>query len=246
MSNLEEVAALLRGEVKEPEDERRPEAVAAEPEDAGEPDEPEAAAEQAEEAPPERYGIKGLAEKLGVSIKQAYDSIEVALPNDKVYTLGQIKDLAAQGLKAGKATQANQQAATDLLVSRRELQLVAEQLGGKLPQEAVDKLNKLEETRKAAEVQNFLKSVPDWSDARTRDREVAAITEAAGRYGLSKTELDVLVTDSRLMKLVRDFAVAQPEQPKPVAARRAPQPQQFQRTGNNKADTLAQINKLLG
>lgn len=243
MSKLEDVAALLRNEIpQEPEeDERRPEEeVEAEATD----DETET--EAAEEIKPERYGIKGLAEKLGVSIKDAYDSIEVALPNDKVYTLGQIKDLAAQGLKAGKANQANQQAATDLLVSRRELQLVADQLGGKLPQEAVDKLHKLEETRKAAEVQNFLKSVPDWSDARTRDREVAAITEAAGRYGLSKSELDVLVTDSRLMKLVRDFAVAQPEQPKPVATRRAPQPVQVKRTGNQKADMLAQIGKLLG
>jgi len=242
MSKLEDVEALLRNEIpEEPEDERGFEAEATEPEDAAEDD----TQASAEETKPERYGIKGLAEKLGVSIKDAYDSIEVALPNDKVYTLGQIKDLAAQGLKAGKANQANQQAATDLLVSRRELQLVAEKLGDKLPQEAVNNLFKLEETRKAAEVQNFLKSVPDWSDARTRDREVAAITDAASRYGLSKSELDVLVTDSRLMKLVRDFAVAQPEQPKPVATRRAPA-QTVKRTGNTKADMLSQIGKLLG
>lgn len=247
MSKLEDVAALLRGEQPQPEGEddgRRPEEDTA-GQEVSEPEQQEDKA-QAKAEEPERRSVKDLADKLGLEAKQLYQTLEVALPNDRVYTLGELKDLAVKGIQAGKTTQANQQAATDLLVQRRELQRVAEhmQQGGQITQEAADQLAKYEERRKSAEVQNFLKSVPEWSDAPTRDREVAAITAAAARYGLSQPELDALVTDSRLMKLVRDFAVATPAEPKVIGTRRAPAPAPT-RTGNSRKDMLSQISQLL-
>lgn len=238
MSKLEDVAAILRGDIpEEPQDEREPEGVADEPEES-EPEEP--AAE--ERAAPERQTVKTLAEKLGVKTSELYDLIDIGLPNDKVYSLGELKDLAVQGVALGKTKSTLEKDATDLLVQRRELQLVAEQMSktGRISQEEVDALRKTEEKRLAAEVQNFRRSVPSWDDPVTRSRELDAIKGHVGKYGLSVPEFEGLVTDARVMKLVRDAAINAPE-PKPVVAPRRSPP----KATTTKGDTLSKISALL-
>lgn len=235
MSALEEVTALLNGEtLEEKPDEREPEGIPDEPEVETPSDEP-----AAEERPaPEKQTVKTLAEKLGVKPSELYDLIEIGLPNDKVYSLGELKDLAVTGQALGKTKATLEKDATDLLVQRRELQLVAEQMAktGRITQAEVDAMRQTEEKRLAVEVQNFRRSVPSWDDPVTRSRELDAISRHVRQYGLSVPEFEGLVTDARVMKLVRDAAISAPE-PKPaVAPRRAPA-----RTGNTKKDTLSQI-----
>lgn len=240
MSALEEVTALLNGETQEEApDEREPEGLAAEPEVSSD---DTADTEPAERQPPEKQTVKTLAEKLGVKPSELYDLIEIGLPNDKVYSLGELKDLAVTGQALGKTKATLEKDATDLLVQRRELQLVAEQMAktGRITQTEVDAMRQAEEKRLAAEVQNFRRSVPSWDDPVTRSRELDAISRHVRQYGLSVPEFEGLVTDARVMKLIRDAAVNTPE-PKPaVAPRRAPA-----RTGNTKKDTLSQIAEMI-
>lgn len=244
MSALEEVTALLNGEtLEDKQDEREPEAVAVEPEDASADSEGVRGSDSPEEGKPvEKQTVKTLAERLGVKPSELYDLIEIGLPNDKVYSLGELKDLAVTGQALGKTKATLEKDATDLLVQRRELQIVAEQMSktGRISQAEVDELRKTEEKRLAAEVQNFRRSVPSWDDPVTRSRELDAISRHVRQYGLSVPEFEGLVTDARVMKLVRDAAISAPE-PKPaVAPRRAPA-----RTGNTKKDTLSQIAELI-
>ena len=232
MSKLEDVAALLREEmVEEQHDERRPEEEAVEHEASGDPtDSPSGdptdspSDDPTDSLPPERQTVKSLAQKLGVKPSEVYNLLEVSLPNDKVYTLGEIKDLAAQGVVLGKTKDTLEKDATDLLVQRRELQLVAEQMAttGRISQAEVDAMRQAEEKRLAAEMQNFQRSVPSWSDPVVRSREIDAISKHAKSYGISIPKFEALVTDARVMKLIRDAALAVPEQKPAVQPRRAP------------------------
>jgi len=244
MSKLEDVAALLRGEQPQPEvqtDERR-----SEEETGGH--EAETSSEQPaaiEAKEPERQTVRTLAEKLGVKESEVYGLLDIGLPNDKHYTLGELKDLAVQGIGLTKTTAKLEKDATDLLVQRRELQMVAEKMAatGRISQAEVDEMRQTEEKRLAAEVQNFRRSVPSWDDPVIRSRETSTITEHARAYGLSMPEFEKLVTDARLMKLIRDAAINKPEQKPVIQPRKAPQ--QAARTGNSRRDTISQVAALL-
>lgn len=245
MSRVEDVAALLRGETKpEVDNERKPEAAPGA--DEGAESKQPGHSDQEEQKKQERQTVRTLSEKLGITPADVYDLIDIGLPNDKVYSLGQLKDLAVENLAATKTKAQLERDATDLLVQRRELQMVAERAAstGRISQAEVDALREIEEKRLTAEMQNFRRSVPSWDDPVTRSREIDAITAFSKRYGISIPEFEALVTDARLMKLVRDAAVAVPDAGPVVQPRRVPAARPLS-GGSTKRDKISAVAQLL-
>lgn len=243
MSKLEEVAALLRGDVEEEkQDVSEPEAVSADDEAA----EPAAESASEQDKEPERFSVKGLAEKLELSPKQVYEQLAVNL-GDKEYSLSQVKDLAKLGLKQEEREERRTSDYNKLMRERKEFDDVVRAVqasGVEIPQAFADEVKAVKAKRDAAEMSALARVLPEWEEASTRSKEIKQITELAATYGMGKQELDLLVTDHRLMKLLRDTAVALVKK-QDVAPRSKPAPRTPTPIGNGRADKVSAIARLI-
>jgi hypothetical protein len=239
MSKLEEVEALLRGEQP---DERESEGIPAEPEDAPESEptgEDESAQIQEAQAKPAELKVGDIADKLGLSKSEVYELLKVKLPGGQEYTLANLKDMAAQSHIADERRTRDYNA---MMVERKQTRELAEHLGQFDPAIKA-KVEALSQQRQQAEMQALRAVLPEWDTPATAAKEIDAITKYASQYGIDKGELDVLVTDHRLLKLIRDNAV------RPVTAPPAPRstaPRRQEPTGSTKQDKLSAISRLIG
>lgn len=238
MSRLEDVQKLLEeaGHVSQPkrdiEEEEEPVATD-EPTDDGETEE----AVQEEET---RYTVKELAAKLETTPAKLYAAMDVKLSDGTTMTLSELKDLAVKGKTIDTYSAQREKDYNELMVQRKEVTDVMQNLSneGKLTEETINKVRELNNQRLASEMKLLLKALPEWESQSIREREVKQIGEYVRQYGLSNSEVDSLVTDHRLMKLIRDVATKPMNKPKDIA------PSGRQSVAKPKADTTTTAGKL--
>lgn len=240
MSKLEDVTKLLEEEyVSRPEsspvqEEERDEAV----------DEGTEAEEVQEET---RYTVKELAAKLEVQPKDLYKALDVKLSDGSTMSLSELKDLAVKGKHIDEYSAKRDKDANELMIQRKEINDVMTELSssGKITEEMINKVREQNEARMASEMKLLLKALPDWENQSTRTKEVKAIGDYARQYGITPSELDALITDHRLMKLIRDVATKPVSKTTDVTPiRRAPSKAPVTST-NNMADKLNKISELI-
>lgn len=240
MSKLEDVTKLLEEEyVSRPEsdpvqEEERDEAV----------DEGTETEEVQEET---RYSVKDLAAKLEVQPKDLYKSLDIKLSDGSTMSLSELKDLAVKGKHIDEHTVKRDKDANELMVQRKEINDVMELLttSGKVTEDMINKVREQNDMRMASEMKLLLKALPDWESQSVRNKEVKAIGDYARQYGITPTELDALITDHRLMKLIRDVATKPVSKPKDIAPIRKAMPKAQVTSTNNMSDKLNKISELI-
>jgi hypothetical protein len=218
--------------------------------------EPEGEGQSDEEKP--RLKLADLAGKLGVKARDLYDQVEIPMGGDQVMTLGEIKDLASQGKKAladiasVRETADNQ--SRELMLQRADLTKAAEMLAPFLKPEQQDHLAALNAKNTEREVKLLMGALPAWKNQDTAKKELGRMHKTVAAYGISASELDALVQDHRLVRLLRDVAMrteapGSKAPPKPGGRHTQNKPnEEYQRAkapGASKADKLAAINSLL-
>jgi len=199
--------------------------------------------EQVEET---RYSVKDLAAKLELTPAQLYNSLDIRLSDGSTMTLSALKDMAIKGKTIDSHTERRDKDYNELMIQRKEVNDVMStlQAEGRVTEETINKIRAQNDQRIAAEMQLLIKALPDWENQSTREREVKQITDYSRSYGISPQELDALVTDHRLMKLIRDAATKPVSKPKDIIpVRKAPSTPKV--TGNSKVDKLAAITALI-
>jgi hypothetical protein len=257
MSRLDDVKALLEtegitGEARQdPPDDQHPDDLPP-----GEmPDDADAAPPADPDAPPEipKIKLQDAAEKLGVDL---YNGLQVPMGNGTHLSLGEVKDLAVRGKKAlaeiSEIRETADNSHRELMLQRADLMRATELLAPALTPEQQARVEALKTTHNNREISLLLDAMPHWRQAESAQKELGRIQEYAGKYGISAPELEALVQDHRLIKLLRDVAVAVPKSkapPKP-AGRNTNQTQTdaYKRAtapGASKADKIQGIASLL-
>lgn len=240
MNKLEEVTKLLQGE---------PDVSGLESDTIQEEERDDTTGEtEAEEVQEEtRYTVKDLAAKLEVQPKDLYKALDVKLSDGSTMSLSELKDLAVKGKHIEEHTTKRDKDYNELMVQRKEFNDLVEELSGtgKVSEDMINKVREQNDRRMASEMKLLLKALPDWENQSTRNKEVKAISEYARQYGITQSELDSLVTDHRLMKLIRDVATKPVNKPKDVAPiRKAPSKAPVTST-NSMSDKLNRISELI-
>ena len=98
------------------------------------------------------------------------------------------------------------------------------------------------------------KVLPTWKDPAVAKREEKSIMQLTSKYGLSQAETEALVTDHRLVKLLRDVAVrggvnqAMSSTPKAASRAQRPNNDSYKRAtalDASKQDKLSAITELI-
>mgnify|MGYP003504100358 CR=1 FL=1 len=237
MSRLDEVDALLReeGYVSGPEEEVKEVDERSDGDDTGR-DEEEASEEEVEE----RYTVKDLASKLETTPAKLYAAMDIKLSDGSTMTLSELKDLAVKGKSIDTHTEKRDKDYNELMVQRKEINDVFEKLSteGKLTEDTINKIRESNDKRIASEMKLLMKALPDWENQSIRNKEINQIAEYSRQYGISQQELDALVTDHRLMKLIRDAATKPMNKPKEIA------PSGRSHKVNTKVDTTTTAGKI--
>ena len=202
-SELEQVAALFRGEDGDTPDERENAQESQAPDDDG----GELAEKSANNAPPK--SLDELAEKLGIKTADLY-ALEIGQPGEsgKTITLGELKDLAQtqDGFQVEQLEWEEKRAEreAELMRSMGELQ----ELVAMLPKSAIsqDLLRKVA-TRRAqaaeAEERATLRVIPDWRDGEAKQRDLLKMSEHLARYGFPANYAESIV-DHRTLFFIRE------------------------------------------
>lgn len=213
MSKADEITRLLNGEGASNETDI-PRSAENTPDEPAEPDgsASQADGEQAEEEGEGRAGLDEIAAKAGLDAKALYERMEVPIGDGESMTLGALKDLAISGRKAiaeaDKLAQDYDDKHTELMVARRELSDLSEKLS---PEDRAT-LKQINESRSQRELRALVQAIPSWKDKATLDKEQNLIFGLGAKYGIRRAELESLVDDHRMIKLLRDIAVSQARQ----------------------------------
>jgi len=241
MSKLEEVEALLRGEQP---DEREPQGIPAEPEDAPDPEptgEDESAQVQEAQAKPAELKVGDIADKLGLSKSEVYELLKVKLPGGQEYTLANLKDMAAQSHQQQERYNKDY---NTLMREREDIKGFAEFMSQYDPK-AKDQYLAEKAKSQEAEMRDFLAVVPGWESPEVRQRETDKMLEKAREYGVRDlAQLNRDVTKAWVMKMLRDVATASPLKAQPAPRSTAPRRQEP--IGSTKQDKLSAISRLIG
>jgi hypothetical protein len=260
LSKLEEVEAILKAATaapieatneKELDDEHPPTDPPDEDEDTngGSPDEPEGEdnGEDGEGDTTDYQTVKEIADRLGTSAKALYENIRIPMQDGDPVSLGELKDMVITGRNERALYE---ESSADLIGQRRNMETIAEILTPEQRQTANDIIthNQQRELRLLEAV------LPTWKDETVAKSEQKRIIELTAKYGLSKPELEALITDHRLVKLLRDVAIRPASAP--VHSHGTVSPRKSSTNGDasyrrgiapgaSKADKLSAINALL-
>jgi hypothetical protein len=258
LSKLEEVEAILKAATaapieatneKELDDEHPPTDPPDEDEDTNPPD------EDGEDDPSTSSGtdeeeitqsMREIAEKLGTSPRALYESIRVPMQNGEPMTIGELKNAVLNGRNERIAYE---DSAAELMYQRRNLELIGEAL----TQEQAQHANGVIAHQQERELRLLVATLPAWKDEKVAKSEQASIMSLTAKYGLSKPETEALVTDHRLVKLLRDIAT-RPASP-PVHSHGTVSPRKHAANGDaykralgagaSKMDKLSAISELI-
>jgi hypothetical protein len=217
-NHIDQITAILKGEQSEPEPQGETEQDPGDPGPELEPggseeetragDEDESEESEAEQGEP--LAIKDLAEKLGTSPKALYENIRIPVDGE-LLSLSEIKDLAAQAkpqqaeLEGIRETWDAQE--RQLMTQRQELAAIMQVLGPRLDPQSEQQVLEYMANTEAQEAHLLKLALPRWQNPTIRQTELMAIAELGKQYGLQGRELEYMIRDHRLVKLLRDVAV---------------------------------------
>jgi hypothetical protein len=226
MSKLEDIHNLLleEGHVGRHKEETDEDTGLVEPSgDVGDSDDEEGVQQEDKEV--QRRSVKDLAAKLEITPKELYNTLDVKLSDGTVMTLSELKDLAIKGKSSDQSDERRNKDYNELMVERKQLNDVFTKLSSevRLSEETINTVKAYNDEHMAKEMKLFIKAVPEWESQSNREKEVKQITNYAQQYGISGNELDALVTDHRLLKLIRDVATKPVNKPTDITPmRKAP------------------------
>lgn len=205
-NEITEIAQLMQGSPTPPAPaEERTEPEVPEHEDvplAAEADEPEqsVADEEPETAEPEPSTIKGLAEKLGMSIDDLYASTEL-IPG---MTLGQAKDRAKDLLAADEmlSTAEDKRITSENELIRKQQEYRLSLQDPDMTQDEVEQ--RWEATVKAAN-QQAIDTIDGWADEKVRSADLKAIHGLLKEYGYSVAQSNALLDPTQL-RMLNDYS----------------------------------------
>ena len=190
---LAEISALIAGDSPEPEQVVSDDVAAAEPEPA-----------ELETEPPDPDIDDAAAEPLAVD----YDQIVPMPDGAEPLTIGALKDhyqatvdhnQERETWEQHRMEQDNQQ-----LVARATLNELAGLLGDVNPQ-ALEFVQRQQQTNQAAEAQKLLQVFPEWADPDVKKAATPALVETMKAYGYSEQEF-AFISDHRQIKALSDLA----------------------------------------
>ena len=195
-----------------------------------------------------------LADKLGTDAADLYRRVLVPGIDGKLMPYGEFKDMAIKGKAAQDEIDTVRAEAAEqgrsLMIERLELNAAADNL--RLTPEQKAHVERQRDLATERETQRLLAAMPGWKNPETAGKEFAKVAAFVGRYGLSQAELEYLVQDHRLVKLLRDVAMTQPlkaPQPKPAGRgnnlARHNAYEAAKRPGASKQDKLGAITALI-
>jgi hypothetical protein len=217
-NQIDQITAILKGEQSESEPQKETE------QDPGDPDselEPggseeenraglESESEENETEQAEPLAIKDMAEKLGTSPKALYEAIRVPVDGE-LLSLSEIKDLAAKAkpqqaeLDGIRETWDSQE--RQLMTQRNELAAIMQVLGPRLDPQAEQQVLEYMSRTEAQEAHLLSMALPRWQNPTIKATELGQIADLGKQYGLQPRELEYMIRDHRLVKLLRDVAV---------------------------------------
>jgi hypothetical protein len=182
-----------------------------EPEPAPEPSsEPEPSAEQepAPEGEPQKVNLKGLAEQMGMDIKELYD-VEIGMGgNNEPVTLGALKDsfkdLQDLGQKQQDFEKQSLERENEFLRARQELSHLVQQMP-ELPKDFQQQMAEQQRAVLQREQQALLAAIPEMADQTQAQVVNERVFNVGREYGFSAVELGY-IQDHRIVKLVNDYA----------------------------------------
>lgn len=214
------------------------------------------------------FDVKALAEQLGTTPKKLYDSLQIALGDDgETVTLGQLKDrVKAQETAEREIVEKEQslsQREARLLQDNQQMQMVLENLKGKIDPNVVAQIQERGQQQQARERQLFLKAMPELQDQSKMEQFRDDVVTELGNYGFKPQEINI--GDHRIGVLLRDFIQTkrhlkrlmefQPDQQptkaaKPQRSRSKPDKaaraiENARRNGATKADQLSAVSEVL-
>ena len=205
---IDEISQLLAGEQAEetPDESQEAEAVNellsdSESDNADESEIDDSELEETDEA----FNLSHLAEKLDVDKADLY-SVEIPLGDDKIATLGELKDAYKD---AEELTQERENLELERVKGRNEYMTARDQLTkvmqymGDVPQEALEYAESVHRAELETAGKNILAAIPEWSDPNAIKSDMSAMANHLKSYGFSESDLN-MVTDHRLMSYVRD------------------------------------------
>jgi hypothetical protein len=200
-------------------------------------------ADKTKSAKPKPKSIAALAETLGVDVKELYDvEVPSSRQGEKPYTLGRLKDLAAEQddftVRSLSLDEDRRRLESERVRSEQELREMLQSLpADALKPEMVEKRRAAIKTKQQQEHARLLDTVPEWRDEQTRLAELTGIAEHLNAYDIPESFL-LLNFDHRLMRYVREnwqrkqrleAALARVQERKPVTQAKS-QKQDAQRT----------------
>lgn len=153
--------------------------------------------------------LNGLAETLGVEVKELYAlSIPSAREGEKPYTLGKLKDIAADiddfNLRNLKFDERVRKTEGDMLRAQQELRTLVEALPeDALKPEVLKAVREKHEAELKAERARTLEVISDWGDEETERQDRAGMAEHLSEYGFPENMLDT-ISDHKTLRYVRE------------------------------------------
>jgi len=102
--------------------------------------------------------------------------------------------------------QVNNQAVANMN-DRRQIDTIIGMLGANVPPEIAESYKQLHNATIEREAASLRRVLPKWNDPKTAEHEQNLIMDMARKYGISRSELEVSITDHRLVKMIRDMAI---------------------------------------
>lgn len=248
MSKVDEVTTILQGvfNVGGPKEEVEEVTQRSDRDDTGREDDSDGTEEEVQ-GTSETYSVKDLAKKLETTPAKLYESLSVPLSDGTTMTLSELKDLAVKGKTIDTHSERRDKDYNEIMIQRKEVSDVAQMLHseGKLTEETINKLRERENNRITSEMEKLVRTLPDWENQSIRAKEIKQISQFTAQYGLSPLELDALVTDHRLMKLIRDVATKPMNKPTDIQPSGRSKPTQAKVDTTTKAGKLQAISALI-
>lgn len=220
----------------------------------GESGEDDAEQDTGAEEKKEKLTVKGLAAKLEMTPEELYNTLEIKLSDNSVLSLSEIKDMAVKGKSADIQLDRVNKDSNTLMAQRKELFELTDLLRseGKVSTNIVERCRQNIARQDARETQLLMAALPNWENQEIRGKEQNAIYGLVQPYGLTPTDVDRLVTDHRLVKVLRDLANAKPSNTNTIAAKDPIKPSQrgkpvdSKKTYSTKAEKNKAIAEMLG
>ncbi len=202
------------------------------------------AVDPAEAPEPELVDFDSLSETLKLPKEDVY-KIPIPLGDERdPIPLGKLKDqyVEAERFKERQQEMTEQLAdqQNDLMAKRREVDSLMQALGPQLDNQTRDYINQQSQESIARERKQVIQSIPEWSDAKTVAADLEAITDFAGGYGYSATEINNIV-DHRLFKMLRDVSLGHKRVKEARKGKAVPKAQPPKRTESIKGASLSSL-----